>query len=420
VIIPTHNRVESLMRTIRAFDRQSIEPERMELIVVADGCDDGTERIFGDHQTRYRSRLLVQHGQGAAAARNRGAEEASGSILLFMDDDVEPLPHLVDTHLRSHLAAPGRVVMGPYPPSLQGLGTFYHMRVRSWWETLFAQMARPGHRFHYRNLVSGNLSLSAELYRRLGGFNPVIQGAGGEDYEFGVRVIKAGIDIIFEPEAQAIHHQHETMTLAGSLRRAHQEGRANVIIGRLHPELKAELFGDFQRSRESYFRRVRYSVFRARILGRALAWLTLRSLSVLEALKMRRRWRKAVGAIHGYWYWRGVADSFGSEAAFDEYMEDVPAVAADAQVHEVDLADGLEAVERHLDEQRPAGIHLRFGAYEVGSVMPVTFAEPLRAAHLRPLLADRFAYQMVLALAMRDTALTSPRSRSSAEDEEWR
>jgi glycosyltransferase involved in cell wall biosynthesis len=420
VIIPTHNRVESLLRTIRAFDRQNIDPDLMEIIVVADGCDDGTERVFDDHRTRYSSRVLVQHGQGAAAARNRGAEHATGSILLFMDDDIEPHPHLVEAHLRAHEASPGRVVLGPYPPSRQGLGTFYHMRVRSWWESLFTEMSRPGHRFHYRNLVSGNLSLSAELYRQLGGFDPAIQGAGGEDYEFGARVIKAGVQIAYEPQAQAVHHQHETMTLSGSLRRAQQEGRANVIIGRLHPELKAELFGDFHRSRERYFRHLRYVVFRGRISGLVLAWLTLRSLPMLEALKMRRRWRKAVGAIHGYWYWRGVADACGSEEEFAEYMEQVPVAEVETEVHEVDLADGLEAVERHLDEQRPAGIQLRFGAYEVGSVLPVTLAEPLRAAHLRPMLAERFPFQMVLALAMRETTLASSRSRRSTEDVEWR
>ena len=398
VIIPTHNRVDSLMRTVRAFEAQDIDPGSLELIVVADGCTDDTERAFRSHRTRFRSRILPQEGLGAAAARNLGAQVAGGAILLFMDDDVEPLPGLVEAHLRAHQAQPGRVVLGPYPPSRQGPASFYHMRTRSWWESLFAQMAQTGHRFHYRDLVSGNVSIGARRYGDLGGFNPAIRGAGGEDYEFGARVIKAGIDIAFEPEARAVHHQHETMTLAGSLERAAQEGRANVIIGRLHPEVRADLFGEFTSSRVRYFRRVRFLAFRGRAVGRFLARLVLLGLPLLEALKMRQRWRKAVGAIHGYWYWRGVADEIGSRAALSEYMKRGP-LRESGEVTVLDLADGLEVAEAGLDVERPSSVRLRFGEQEVGLIEHEALAEPLRGSHLRPILATRFTFQIVRALA---------------------
>ena len=38
VIVPTHNRVESLLRTLAAFERQTFDRHEMELIVVADGA----------------------------------------------------------------------------------------------------------------------------------------------------------------------------------------------------------------------------------------------------------------------------------------------------------------------------------------------------------------------------------------------
>lgn len=420
VIIPTHDRVRSLMRTLRAFDEQTVAPEKMEIIVVADGCSDATEQTFDSHRSRCGSRLLVQDGLGAAAARNLGAEAAEGSILLFMDDDVEPLTDLVEVHLRAHARHPGRVVMGPYPYSLRGRSSFYHMHTRSWWQSHFAEVAQAGHRFHYRDLVSGNLSLSADLFRDLGGFNPAIRAAGGEDYEFGARVIKAGMEIAFEPEARALHHQHETMDLVGSLRRAKQEGHVNVVIGRLHPEVRAELFSAFEEAREPYFRGVRYLVFRRRWLGRALAWLIVRMLPVLEAAKMRRRWRKAVGAAHGYWYWRGVAEELGSEAALTAYLNEVSELQIPPQeALEVDLVDGLEAAEGRLDEERPASVCVRFGDVELGRIEPLTLGEPLRGAHLRPILAERLAFQMLIALAMRDTALVEAPPLHPPETGTW-
>jgi GT2 family glycosyltransferase len=409
------------MRTVRAFDRQTVEPARMEIIVVADGCTDATESTFTSYRCRYRSRLLIQDGLGAAAARNRGAEEAKGSILLFMDDDVEPDPDLVEAHLRAHAAPPGRVVMGPYPHSVRGRSSFYNMRTRAWWDGHFARVSRAGHRFEYRDLVSGNLSMPADLYRELGGFDPRILGAGGEDYEFGVRLIKAGVDISFEPGARAVHHQHETMVLEGSLRRAAQEGRSNVIIGRLHPELRSEMFAVFATSRKSDFRAMRFLVFRAPWLGRPLTWVALAVLPVLEAVKMRRRWRKWVGAVHSFWYWRGVVEEIGSEAALSEYLaEGLDPAKSPLEVPVLDLADGLEAVERRLDDERPASVHLRFGAYELGRVEPLPVAEPLRGAHLRRILAERFPFQILVGLALGETVFEEGRPPTPAEDRAWR
>jgi GT2 family glycosyltransferase len=411
VIIPTHDRVDSLMRTVHAFDRQTVDPPEMEMIVVADGCSDSTERTFGSFAGRYRSRLLVQGGLGAAAARNAGAAVASGRVLLFMDDDIEPTPGLVAAHIRAHATGTERVVMGPYPPSLKGRSSFFRMHTRNWWQTTFAEVGRAGHRFHYRDLLSGNLSVRSELYRRLGGFDPVIRGAGGEDYEFGARVIEAGIDLVFAPDAEAVHHEHETMTLAGALRRATQEGRANVIIGRLHPIARYDLFAAFEDPQDQVLRRMRSLVFRRRWLGRMLAWLALSLLPVLERLKMRRRWRKVFGALHAYHYWRGVADEIGSEAALSAYMERAP---VKPPAHDVDFVidlaeEGMEAAERRLDAMRPACVRLRLGSEELGEIAPARLAEPLRGAHLRPVLVDKFTWPTVRALAVRASGLEAPR-----------
>lgn len=415
VIIPTHNRVASLMRTVRAFDRQTVAAEQMELIVVADGCSDATGPTLTSQKTRCSLKLLTLDGRGAAAARNRGAEAAEGSILLFMDDDVEPSQTLVEAHIGSHTTRPGRLVLGPYPYSLRGPSTFYHMRARAWWQAHFAEVARWGHRFDYRDVVSGNMSLSAKLFGQLGGFNTAIRGAGGEDYEFGARVIKAGVEIAFEPAAQAVHHQHETMTLIGSLQRAEQEGHVNVIMGRLHPDVRVDLFGAMEDAGEGYHRHLRRLVFRTPWLGRLVAWLTLQTMPVLEFAKMRWLWRKAVGALHGLWYWRGVAEEIGSEKALLDMGQAAEREGAKEDAHEVDLAVGLEVVERELDAKRPASLRLRFGERELGEIEPVALAEPLRGAHLRPYLAESLAHEVFLALAMRGTILAEAHPQHSLE-----
>ena len=46
------------------------------------------------------------------AARNIGAQKASGEIILFLDDDLEVSPTFLEAHLRAHDEWPGALVAG--------------------------------------------------------------------------------------------------------------------------------------------------------------------------------------------------------------------------------------------------------------------------------------------------------------------
>lgn len=87
VIIPTYNRVATLGRAICSVVSQSFPA--WEIIVVDDGSTDNT----GDLVKKYPNvRYCYQVNQGVSSARNRGAEEATGGCLIFLDSDDELLP----------------------------------------------------------------------------------------------------------------------------------------------------------------------------------------------------------------------------------------------------------------------------------------------------------------------------------------
>jgi GT2 family glycosyltransferase len=115
------------------------------------------------------------------------------------------------------------------------------VEVRSWWEDKFYQMSREDHRFTYQDLLSGNLSLDAELFARLDGFDWAFANWGGEDYEFGLRLLKADVSLVLAAEAVGYHYEHETNNLDRSFGGFRQEGRSDVLIGRRHPELRPTL-----------------------------------------------------------------------------------------------------------------------------------------------------------------------------------
>ena len=112
VIVPTHNRAELLTRHLRRLTEQSLEPHRFEVIVSADGCTDGTGEAVRGLRVPYGLSLVEKKpGTGAAGARNRGAAMAKAEILLFLDDDMEPKPGLLEAHLEAHRALPHSVVL---------------------------------------------------------------------------------------------------------------------------------------------------------------------------------------------------------------------------------------------------------------------------------------------------------------------
>ena len=119
VIIPTYNRCASLKRTLDALCVQTYSLQQIEVLVVADGCTDGTVEMLHHYEASFVLHIVKQPSQGAAAARNQGAAQASGRLLLFLDDDVEPTSSLIEAHIRTHQRQPRQVVIGPYPPKEQ-------------------------------------------------------------------------------------------------------------------------------------------------------------------------------------------------------------------------------------------------------------------------------------------------------------
>ncbi|MEG4306373.1 glycosyltransferase [Microcoleus sp. D3_18a_C4] len=418
IIIPSHNRSSSLRRALDALHLQTYPIDLMEVIVVADSCIDDTLTMLQDYKAPFKVQAIEVNCRSAAIARNTGAASATGKLLLFLDDDIEALPPLVESHARVHSLRPGVAVIGPYPPKLHGGTRFFDVEVRSWWEEKFYQMSQPGHRFTYQDLLSGNLSLDAELFARLDGFDSAFGNCGGEDYEFGVRLLKAGVPFAVAGEAVGYHYEHETNNLDRSFGRFRQEGRSDVLIGHRHPELRPILPVAAYETADSLVDKIVVAI--AFFWPAAVDWLAVgarKSLDLLESLGMRGTWRWLRAKLRGYWYLRGVIDDLKSRSALSSFMQGEPA-GADLGRHEIeiDLQEGWEAAERIIDEQKPDGIYLRYGEVSVGHVTPKLGVEPLRGAHLRSILALQFAQPLAGAIAVNGMPKSAAHSERSLVD----
>ncbi len=397
VIIPTHNRCQSLQRLLNALQTQSYPLNCIEVIVVADGCSDTTIEMLKEYQAPYTLRFLEQPGQGAATARNQGAVMATGSLLLFLDDDIEPSPHLVEAHINAHYL-PNRVVIGYLPPSLQSQSSFFHISLWAWWEEKFQTMRQIGHRYSYDDLLSGNFSLPAKLFKLVGGFDSTFKCR--EDYELGARLIKVGSDFIFVPDALG-YHRDEVTNLDRSLRRKKQEGRADVLLGQRHPDLIYKLrlsyFGDALSFIDHIFL---FLAFRIPAISDLLVTGLRQVLNLLEWLRIRSLWLELNNKLHGYWYLRGIVEQLKTHKALTNLLQSglIRLDRQDTEL-ELDLQQGLIAAEQLLDKTRPISVRIRYGQQFVGLIPPKAGAERLRGVHLRRILATTLSFPFLQALA---------------------
>jgi glycosyltransferase involved in cell wall biosynthesis len=238
VIIPTRNALPLLQRTLTALERQDVGAANFETIVVDDASSDGTEKWLRAYTGSLRLKTVVlKENAGRAAARNIAAENASGRLLLMMDGDMEFAPDLIAGHLRSHnqtdrkLALLGRV---RYDRKLGHRGYARYIETRG------AAKLPPGAPLPGRYFISSHASLPRELFIGVGGFDDRFKVHGGEDLDFGMRLVKAGAEIRQARELTSSHLH--IRPLRDVLKSAREYGRQNIpLLLEKHPELLQEL-----------------------------------------------------------------------------------------------------------------------------------------------------------------------------------
>ena len=124
VVIPTHNQEERLRLVLCGLAKQTLGSECFEVLVVDDGCTDGTRQMLEEVEaSNLRSIALMAH-QGRNQARNKGIESAEGELVVFLDGDALPGPELLSRYLEAYQRYGSRVVLCGFQYSLPDLEYF--------------------------------------------------------------------------------------------------------------------------------------------------------------------------------------------------------------------------------------------------------------------------------------------------------
>lgn len=104
IVIPTYNRSRLLGYTLHALTAQSIDPQKMEVIVVDDGSSDDTATVIHAFQSRLNLHYYYQEDRGyrVGRARNLGIASASSDVVLLIDAGILLHPDTAAVHLAHH------------------------------------------------------------------------------------------------------------------------------------------------------------------------------------------------------------------------------------------------------------------------------------------------------------------------------
>lgn len=242
VVIPTYNRLDSLIFCLEKLSQQSLAREFFEIIVVDDGSDKSCQsEVEGFFRQQGVSGLYCrQNNAGPAAARNKGVNLASGEVVLFIGDDMLAADGFLRAHYDFHLlhGEETSALLGQVQWPVVWLKTdFMDWLDKTCFQFDFASLL-PGEKADYKHFYTSNISLKKNFLLANGLFNESFPYAAFEDTEFGYRLGKNGLRLIYNPRA-LVYHYHK-LTFGDYLFRMEKAGEGAAILCNLHPELKSE------------------------------------------------------------------------------------------------------------------------------------------------------------------------------------
>jgi len=113
IAICTRNRSTLLDKTLTSLVRMSVPPRtNWEVLVVNNDSTDDTESVISKFTDRLHIRSVIEPRLGAAFARNRAVEDATGDYMLWTDDDAVVHSNWLSGYVDAFMRHPEGVVFG--------------------------------------------------------------------------------------------------------------------------------------------------------------------------------------------------------------------------------------------------------------------------------------------------------------------
>jgi glycosyltransferase involved in cell wall biosynthesis len=207
VIIPLFNDAATIGNAVRsALDQREVE---VEVVVVDDGSTDESASVVDalDGPILYER----QANAGPSAARNRGVELATHSVIAFLDADDEMLPGCLHAHLACRRAQPGlAVTLAPFRLALED-GSSEDGLI---WDRVPDFEERAGFRYLsrfdnelVRFIASGSIAVDRDAFCAIGGFDTRLRCFEISDLLYRLFAHRPAVGVLDRPYV-VIHRSH--------------------------------------------------------------------------------------------------------------------------------------------------------------------------------------------------------------------
>jgi glycosyltransferase involved in cell wall biosynthesis len=233
VVVPTFNNVDELTNCLESLEVQTLRDFR--ILVCVDGSTDGTAEALASRTGSIPLEVLWHKdrtNRGRSATRNLSLPRLDSDYTLFLDSDMMLNPNALERHA---------AVLGKRPSASIGAIRYRNAGTNLWarYKSVRRLSRWPsGSLLPPSQFITANAAVHTADVVALSGFDEKMSSYGGEDTEFGYRLVEQlARPIVSNPEAYAIAWEEKTLSAALSDLRSY--GRINLgYLRRKHPSMK--------------------------------------------------------------------------------------------------------------------------------------------------------------------------------------
>lgn len=236
IVIPVKDNqlgIDTYLRTF--FETHSNDNFPREIIIVDNNSNPAITIQDKFHEQGIKLKLIQCLKPGPAAARNAGANSATGNWLLFNDSDCIPTASLLIGYKNADNLSVA------YAGNIKASGNDRLSRYYDSQEILIPlKTYDESGKFVPQYLITANSLIWKPAFDQINGFNEKIGIAGGEDVDLGLRLSEIGT-LAYAFDSVAIHNFSDG--IAGFIKRFIRYGKGNRLVEELwQTDLKPKLF----------------------------------------------------------------------------------------------------------------------------------------------------------------------------------
>ena len=234
IVIPVRNEEKHIAEVLEQIISQEYPQDKLEILVVDGKSGDNTKEIVRDFMKRYSFiRLLDNPKILSSSARNLGAREAKGDIVVYIDGHCQIPDQKLLKNIASCFEKSGADCLGRSQPLIPGDRTITQA-------ITIARTSSLGH--NPESLIYSDFEgfidptscaaiYKKEVFQKVGFFDENFDAC--EDVEFNLRVKQAGLKCYLSPSLAVRYYPRRS--LPGLFQQMFRYGRGRYQLFRKHP-----------------------------------------------------------------------------------------------------------------------------------------------------------------------------------------